>query len=422
MKKTPSLPSEIARRATLAAIRAIPAVPALFLALQISACGNFFLDDETDIRTVNRRVYVNDQARNDSLPSELIKRGVKFVLQPSRNYEFSVQAASRKADKLNVYYYKDNIPTHFKTLTAASDGTREIFSFASDKPLAQFFMAQLSTPEGAQAISSLSRISIASTSAIAADTLNVRLMFIRKLRNLPDSASKAAFAKALFQEMSKIYSPFGIVLSGSYDIIESAASPFAFPFTDTFISLPGNRVNNNAHLYLVDSIYVVDPKSGLAGEVLGFSPREVVDLDNHRESRVVLSARIIQGQTTANAALNLAITATHELGHFFGLRHTVSSKHDLLQDADFSNIEDGFSDTRFCNLSLSQLNKTTASSSWTGDPTSPYCFRIANEECTDRQCDLLNLMHPVDCGSRNQIQLSPQQIAFLKKNLATYRH
>jgi hypothetical protein len=399
----------------------LAAIPALCLALVLSACGNFFLEDETTIKTVNRRVYVNDQAANDSLPSDLIKRGVKFVLQPSRNYEFTVEAASRSSDKLKVYYYKDNVPTHFKTLTAASDGTREIFSFASDKPLAQFFMAQLSAPEGAQAIPALNRISIASASASAADTLNVRLMFIRKLRSLPDSASKAAFAKALFLEMSKIYSPFGIVLSGTYELIEPAAPAFNFPFTDNFISLPGNRVANNAHLYLVDSIYVVDPKSGLAGEVLGFSPREVVDLDNHKESRVVLSARIIQGQTAANAALNLAITATHELGHFFGLRHTVSSKHDLLQDADFSNIEDGFTDTRFCELPISQLTKSSASN-WAPEPTSPYCLRILNEECTNVQCDLLNLMHPVDCGSRNQIRLSAQQIAFLKKNLATYRH
>ncbi|MDB5107033.1 MAG: putative lipoprotein [Fibrobacteres bacterium] len=391
------------------------AVLAAFLGLCIASCGTFTLGDDspTPNRSVKRRVYVNDKAPNDSLRSDLILRGVKFVLQPNRSYEFALDSTARTGDKLKLFYFKDNVPDLYKTLDAASNGTREVFSFVSDRAAAQFFMVQLSTPDGAQAISSLRHVSLANASALSSDTLQVRLMFIRNLRNFPDSASKAAFAKSLFTEMAKIYSPLGIVLQGSIDIIEPLAPALTFPFSNTYVPLPGNRAPNHAHLYIVDSISIGDPASGLVGEVLGFAPREVVDIDNHPESRVLLSGRI-------KDPVSLAITATHELGHFFGLRHTVSTKHDFLQDADFSNVEDGFTDTRFCQLDIAFAKQ--AAPVWLEPADTKYCLRIADNSCSNLQCDLTNLMHPVDCGSRNQIRLSPQQITFLKTNLASYKH
>lgn len=392
----------------------------------LSACGDITWGDDPAAvsRSAKRRVYVNDRAANDSLRADLVNRGVKFVLQPNRAYELTLDSTARTTDKLDLYYYLDNEPKFYKTLTAASGSNMESFSFASDRPTAQFFLAQLNAVDGANAVSGLKRVSLANANSLSADTLQLRLFFIRRLRTLPDSSAKAAFAKALFTEMGKIYAPFGIVLQGSIDIVEGGGAPLAFPFGNKYVPLPGNRVGNHAHLYLVDSISISDPKSGLAGEVLGFAPREVVDIDNHPESRVVLSARILQGETLAAGAHALAITATHELGHFFGLRHTVSTLHDFLQDDDFSNSEDGFSDTRFCDLDIAVAKRSAAVEFPAHERgATQYCLRIADNSCdTFSGCDVDNLMHPVDCQNRNQTKLTPQQIAFLKTNLASYRH
>ncbi len=398
------------------------AVGASLAALLLTACGTFTLDDPPSSTNVSRRIYVNDQAANDSLTPDLVRNGIKFILQPGRNYDLTLEATKRTSDKLSVYYFNDGTPRLYKSLGAGSDGAQEIFSFASDQSTAQFFMAQLEPPDGSQAVASLHRVTLASAGVVAADTVHVRLLFIRYLRSLPDSAAKIAFAKNLFSEMDKIYSPLGIALVGTYDIVEPAGGSMIFPFSNTFVALPGNRVLNNAHLYMVDSISIGDPGSGLVGEVLGFAPREVVDLDTHRESRVLLSSRVLRGLPPAAAATSLAITATHELGHFFGLRHTVSTRHDLLQDDDFSNVEDGFTDTRFCQLDIALAKTASPAAAWIETTHSPYCLRMADNSCSNSDCELKNLMYPVDCGTGNQTHLSAQQIAFLKKNLATYRH
>ncbi|MEO7424203.1 MAG: hypothetical protein ABI036_03390 [Fibrobacteria bacterium] len=393
-------------------------------ALLLSACGTFTLDNPPDSKSASRRIYLNDKAANDSLTRDLVRTGVKLVLQPGKDYDLTLEGTTRANDKLTVYYYNDGVSRLFQTLSSANDGTNEKFSLNSDQITAQFFLAQLNPPDGNAAISSLHRVTLASAGIAGADTIHVRLLFIRQLRALPDSASKAAFAAGLFASMGKIYSPLGIVLKGSYDIVEAAVPAMVFPFSNTFVALPGNRVVGNAHLYMVDSISIGDPNAGLAGDVLGFAPREVVDLDSHRESRVVLSSRILRGMSANEAAASLAITATHELGHFFGLRHTVSTLHDLLQDDDYSNTEDGFTDTRFCALDIA-LAKTSAQArteAWLKAMHSPYCLRMADNSCSNRNCDLLNLMYPVDCGTGNQTNLSAQQIGFLKQNLATYRH
>jgi hypothetical protein len=403
-----------------------PGLLSLLSSLLLSACGTFSIDEDAPSRSIERRVYVNDQAAADSLRPDLVRKGVKFVLQPNRSYQLSLESSARSADKLSLYYFANNVPRLYQTLAATNDGDREIFSVASDLPTAQFFMARLSPPDGAdKALAGFRRVTLANASILSSDTLQLRVVFVRTLRTLADANAKTAFSRTLFAEMAKIYSPFGIVLEGSIDIIESGAPPVAFKFDRNYVALPGNRVPNHVHLYLVDSIYAPS-NSGLSGEILGFAPREVVDIDNHNESRVVLSARILQGQSAFNGAMSLAITATHEIGHFFGLRHTVSTEHDFLQDKDLSNVEDGFTDTRFCALDDGRLLKKSAKSAapaWMEDLEAQYCLRTTGDiSCSNLNCERSNLMHPTDCGTRDQIRLSAQQITFLKTNLASYKH
>ena len=395
---------------------------ALFCALTYTACGNFTFENPPSGGGDARRVYVNDSTTADSLNPAVVRSGIKFVLQPNKTYKLSV-LTSRTDDKLAVFYFDQGVQGQYLTLAPSLATGKEIFSLVSDRAVAQFYLAQLVVPDGINAISRVNHISLVSDAPIGKDTLNLRLIFVRTLQGMPDSVSKGNFAKNLFAEMASIYSTYGIVVNGSYEIVEPTLAKEAFPFSNTYVPLPGTRIKNNAHLYLVDTITVPSAGSGLVGEVLGFAPREVVDIDQHRESRVIIANPYTARAPIAVSTHRLAVTAAHELGHFFGLRHTVSTRHDLLQDDDFSNIEDGFTDTKFCNLNQNLAKRAaTGEADMRGPGGTVYCLRIADNSCDPSLCDLSNLMHPVDCGSLSDVKLSAEQVDFFKKNLATYRH
>ena len=383
--------------------------------LLLASCTPIQFDDPP---AADRRVYANDKASNDSLSPDLLRKGVRFVLQPGKPYVFSV-TTTRTSDQLDVSSYQGGLHS-FKKIPATHDGTRQIYSITSPLTTAQFYMAKLTTKDQAP-LSAIRGVSLASQDTLRVDTLKVKLLFIQTLQNLPTDASKHAFANSFFVEMNAVLKPFGVIVAGMDEIVQPASKPMVFPFSNLYVPLAGTRTPNYAHLYLVDSISVGDPGTGPQGEVLGFAPREVVDISDHRESRVILANRA--------SITRLAVTAAHELGHFFGLRHTISTRHDKLQDDDGSNIEDGFADTRFCTIDQAFLGKIAAAGYDPADRgprpdpegAGPYCLRFADDSCSDPECDLRNLMHPVECGGIKQTTLSAEQVNFLKRNMALYQ-
>lgn len=384
----------------------------LAAALLLGACSPIFLDEESGL-SGDRRLYVNDMAPNDSLTRGILDEGVRFVMQPGKAYELSV-ATARTGDILDVYAIRSGGPRAYAKVNAVHDGSRQVFSLASDAAASQVFVARLLTGGDPDARRAIGRVALSTADTLRTDTLRVKLIFVRGIDGLPSDAAKTAYAASLFDHLNSLLNGQGIVVAGRVQVVDGSVDPLNFPFSDSYYPLPGNREPGHAHLYLVNRIEVKNEATGPRGEVLGFAPREVVNLSEHRESRVVLAMR--------SSARELAITAAHELGHFFGLRHTVSSHHDKLQDRDDSNVEDGFTDTPFCRLDVAIPLAKGASGTEPPAPGSagPYCLRIADNSCSALTCDILNLMHPVECGS-NQTRISTQQALFLKKNMALYR-
>lgn len=393
--------------------------------LAFGSCSPLMVEEEP---FTDRRLYVNDRAPNDSLRAQALRNGgVRFVLQPGKPYQLTI-ATERTSDVLDVYSLQGGQKA-FKKIPAIHDGAKQVFVLTSPFTSAVFFRARLlqggSVPLTAGDIDT---VSLESRGEALLDTLQVKLFFVQSLRNLPTTSAKTAFAAALFNRMNDALRPFGIAVSGVSESVNPNLGPLTFPFSNLFVPIGGKREPNHASLYLVDSISVPGDGNGPQGLVLGFAPREVKDLSEDPESRVILANRA--------TASELALTAVHELGHFFGLRHTVSTWHDMLQDDDFSNVEDGFTDTRFCRIDQAVPGKIAAPAGEDGAPSGGpampgrdraggYCLRVApraasDNSCSVPTCDLDNLMHPVDCGF-SQLELSPQQVEFLKRNMTLYR-
>lgn len=401
--------------APAAAMRRAAGLPALCAAFLLAACSPIMLEDD---RGDARRVYVNDKAANDSLSKGLLTAGVRFVLQPGKPYELRM-ATSRATDVLDVYSMQGGRRKAFKRIQAGHDGTHQTFTLVSPLSAATFFTARLLPGGEAPAAGAIQGVALESREDALVDTLRVKLLFMQRLKGLPSEAAKAGFAESFFAEMNRILARHAIVVAGIAESVSPDSPPLVFPFSNLYVPLAGGRSAGHAHLYLVDSISVEDPDGGPEGEVLGFAAREVVDLSEHRESRVILA------KTHRATLQRLAVTAAHELGHFFGLRHTVSTRHDMLQDDDVSNIEDGFGDTPFCRISQAALKGAATPEAPAAGPGNdregPYCLRVLDNSCSNTACDLGNLMHPLECDGQVQTELTAQQAAFLRRNMALYQ-
>jgi hypothetical protein len=166
-------------------------------------------------------------------------------------------------------------------------------------------------------------------------------------------------------------------------------------------------------MYLIENITLGDAEDISTGTILGFAPREAIDLTDDPESRVVLANR--------PDAYQLAVTAAHELGHFLGLRHTTATDVDMEFEGDFSNHEDGFASTPVC-TEMTGFAKSTAGENlktvFRGDRS--YCLYVsAGAASCPRRCELENLMFPYDCqvAGDGQVAMTVEQQTFVKQSI-----
>lgn len=85
--------------------------------------------------------------------------------------------------------------------------------------------------------------------------------------------------------------------------------------------------------------------------MLGESPLLGQSLKKGPVGTVVIATqqKLLDGESYSPLPVDDIVgTALHEVGHFFGLRHTSSTRRDLIVGGDFSIMEDGLTDTPFC--------------------------------------------------------------------------
>ncbi len=353
-----------------------------------------------------RRVYVNDSAANDSLPTAIAnsKAGIFFILQPNRNYSLRVSTLST-GDQLDVYLASGNYLKYWGTLNDSAGNGAEFFNVHSDQSVEGLFAGLLVTPDGAAAAAKrINRIRLLPLNPTKSNSLSVHLFVVGKFKYIADG-NRSSIASSLLTKLKSIYASYGVTMTTSYEIIDTGR--VSMPFGPTFVNLPGKRIAKTAHLYFVDSIYQVMASDK---EILGYSPREVVNIDTNPESRVILSSRLGSVDT-------LATVAAHELGHFFGLRHTTTTSNDLTSDKDFSNVEDGLTSTLTCS-SMPLSKKSALPPTYAiGPGGKPYCLFVAGGSpgCPS-VCDLSYLMFAYYCN--DQRVLTSEQQTILRQNMA----
>jgi hypothetical protein len=385
------------------------------LGLILAGCGHI-VDMGQNGSADPRRVYVNDVAANDSLPHTLIRDGLVFVLQPGKPYNLRLKTAS--AEDSLVFYVRStsgffNINRTIGS-TAQAGGFRS-FSLLATKTVADQYFVFLRNATGGRATLPDS-VRLVPVDTTGAATVAVRLLMVRQLTH-PDSAGymtdpqKAKYARDFLNELRSVYAAYGLTVDADSLFVEPTGAPVTVSFNAGVPSIPGTnqRRANAINMYLVDRI----TSGTVQGTVLGFAPREAIDLSLDIESRVLLNVR-------GGSAQEMAVTAAHEMGHFLGLRHTTASPEDRDFDEDESNSDDGFASTPHCSeLASGMLGKRAAQEiTLPGGRGRPYCLRVAGAAALCDCPDASNLMFAYSCG--DQEAMGGDQQKLVRNNLKLY--
>ena len=202
---------------------------------------------------------------------------------------------------------------------------------------------------------------------------------------------------------------------------------------DVFVSdladWPEKELQSSLNIMLVHSIG--------ANDIMGFSHLFAGVLGSGRENSVVIGTHVRKSPSEYEllSSNSIALTAIHETGHAFGLRHTSTTRRDLNLSnlsgfvpsdisGDLSNIEDGLTDTPFCEYILnSGLYKQAAEDAIDSRGASAREGVASRVKASIYTCpDLDNIMFPVTVDGYENATFTAQQMELIRSTLMIIPH
>ena len=385
-------------------------------------------------RPIAHKLYPNDMAKNDSAAVNLA-RGIALLVHPGASYALSFDIDSTQpAPELQLFrtydlaYSKDLVgSSRVRVLSPTVVGNRYVYTFTCEENKMSIWFTSLGV-DGQYYKGNVNNIRFQGFGSYS-DHVSINLIVVGSMVNTLDGKNIDELARYMLKLFRQKY--YGITIDTLY-VRYAHNHPTLGPYypadqpwvagissEDLFVSelagWPEEGLRNALNIVLVHSIKNTD--------VMGYSRLFSGILGPGNQSSVVIGEYVKKsGGYDLLSSYNIVMTAIHETGHFFGLRHTSTTRRDLgllgnsKKDSnnveDLSNIEDGLTDTPFCEFVF--RNGLYKSGESVGDTNPELDLHL----CPDKD----NIMFPVTLEKPLDVYFSKQQMEIIRSSLMIFPH